>query len=310
MKAVACAPGRVSAVIPYRDTPAELARCLETLVREPTGICGQIIVVDNASATPFVPSGLLAERVTVVRNERNRGFAASCNQGAAKAAGDLLFFLNSDAELLAGSLAALVAALDRAPELAAVAPQELRGDGKLVSPARRFLGPFDQALGLCSLPPGRPARSPLTPPARGVGEAPWVSAAGLLVRSSAFHALGGFDEGFFFYEEDEDLCWRLRRRGWRVAVSADAIVRHEGGASTKLEGRWPALALYAGQLRFVRRRGGVAAGVAYRLGVGAVAVLKSLMPARSSAAARPRPTFLSLLRLLWLSQTTVSTPER
>jgi len=298
----------VSVVIPHWNTPERLAACLDSLACEGREFGMEVIVVDNGSApgraprAPFTPAA-----TTLIRNDRNLGFAVACNQGAATAAGEFLMFLNSDAELLAGALRALVASLEREPSFAAIAALELGSHGELGSPGRRFLGPLDQALGLCGLPRARPARRPCRAPDRGVGETPWVRAAAVLVRASAFRSVGGFDEGYFFYEEDEDLCWRLRRRGWRVGVAAEAIVRHDGGASARGAGEWPALSLYAGQLRFVRRRGGTLAAAVYRLSVGMAAMAKALIVATPPVDGSHRPSLSSLLRLLWLPATTVFT---
>ena len=106
---------------------------------------------------------------------------------------------------------------------------------------------------------------------------------------------------YFFYEEDEDLCWRLRRRGHRVGVCADAVVGHDGGGSVAGTGDWTSLALYRGQLRFVARRAGRPAALAYRSSVSIVVIAKAITGRRMS----PAPS--SLLRLLWFPSATATT---
>ena len=297
----------VTVVIPYCNTPDRLASSLDSVAKECVECTCEVIVVDNGSTIGCLPRATQRGGVKILRNATNLGFATACNQGAAAAEGSFLFFLNSDAELLGGCLPALLAALDADAGLAATAALETWPEGGVVSPGRRFLGAFDQALGLSGIPWLRHARDPMTPPTSGVAEAPWVKAAALLIRASAFHAVGGFDEGFFFYEEDEDFCWRLRRRGWRVGVSSDAVVRHAGGGSATSAGDWPLLSLYAGQLRFVRRRMGMAASLAYRISVAAVASCKALARPIDAAASTRRSTLRPLLRLLWLPGAKVST---
>ncbi len=228
----------VTVIIPHRNTPRDLASCLDAIPRAAVARA-EIIVVDNGSSPDRRPVATPRARVEIVRNATNRGFAAACNQAAIRARGDLLLFLNSDAELMPDSLEVLVSALERAPELAAVGAVEQPPSGPPASPARRFLGPLDHAAGLSGIPFLRCARDSLRVPAANVVEAPWLRASALLVRASVFRAVGGFDEGFFFYEEDEDLCWRLRRRGHRVAVCRDAVVRHVGGLSVSAAGAWP-----------------------------------------------------------------------
>jgi len=291
---------RVTVIVPHRNTPRELAACLAAVPRA-VAAAAEIIVVDNGSSSDRLPVATPGAVVDMIRNATNRGFAAACNQAANRARGDLLLFLNSDAELMSDSLEALVSALERAPELAAVGAVEQPPSGPLASPARRFLGPLDQAAGLSGIPFLRCARDSLPVPAGNVEEAPWLRASALMVRASVFRSVGGFDEGFFFYEEDEDLCWRLRRRGYRVAVCRGAIVRHIGGLSVSAAGAWPWLALHRSQIRFVSRRAGRAAAWLYRFSVSLVASAKAI--ARPST----RPRLLSLLKHLWLPATKAST---
>jgi GT2 family glycosyltransferase len=291
---------RITVIVPHRNTPRELAACLAAIPRA-VAASAEIIVVDNGSSSDRLPVTTPRALVEIVRNATNRGFAAACNQAVIRARGDLLLFLNSDAELMPDSLEALVSVLERAPELAAVGAVEQPPSGPLASPARRFLGPLDHAAGISGIPFLRCARDSLPVPTANVVEAPWLRASALLVRARVFRAVGGFDEGFFFYEEDEDLCWRLRRRGHRVAVCRDAVVRHVGGLSVSAEGAWPWLSLHRSQLRFVSRRAGRGAVWLYRLSVSLVASAKAI--ARPSA----RPRLLSLLRHLWLPATKAST---
>ena len=298
----------VTVIIPHRNTPEHLVSTLASLARDAVGIALEVIVVDNGSTLGRRPARPSRDTESVICNQTNRGFAVACNQGAAAARGELLFFLNSDAEPLGGCLAALVAALAADPGLAAVAAVErLALDGEAASPARRFLGAFDQAFGLSGLPWLRHARDRLALPARAVADAPWVTAAAMLVRTSVFDAVGGFDEGFFFYEEDEDFCWRVRRRGWRLGVCREAVVRHRGGGSVRAAGGWPALTLYAGQLRFIRRRAGRVASFAYRASVAAVATAKVLVRPITRSQSTNRPPLPSLLRLLCIPAAKVST---
>ena len=136
---------------------------------------------------------------------------------------------------------------------------------------------------------------------RPVGE-PWVRASTMVVRRDVFAAAGGFDEGFFFYEEDEDLCWRLARRGYRSAVAENVTVKDLGGASTELAKRiddWPTVELYTGQLRFVRRRLGRTGVAAYKLSMSCALALK-IAAAVLRMRRRAMREYLLVLRLLWI----------
>jgi N-acetylglucosaminyl-diphospho-decaprenol L-rhamnosyltransferase len=104
----------------------------------------------------------------------------------------------------------------------------------------------------------------------------WVSGACMLVRRSAFEAVGGFDEGYFMYVEDVDLCWRLARAGWRIGYEPSGRVVHALGASSRLMPYRMIAAHHRSLLRFASRTttGGrravlplVAAGLGVRTGV-------------------------------------------
>ena len=289
-----CGRPRVSVVIVHWNTPRALAATLASIAPGAGGVPCETIVVDNAShAEPPRAVDLCGARL--VRNSSNRGFAAAANQGARLARGDLLLFLNSDARLHPGALRALVACVDGDPSIAAVAPVIVDRAGRRRSPAMRFLGPASHALGLLGI---RHHRYPTADTPGGMQRADWVTGAVMLVRRSVFAAIGGFDEGFFFYEEDEDLCWRLRRRGHQVAVVGWAEAEHRGGESVARAASWPREQLYRGHVRFVRRRGGAGAAVLCRLCLTVVLLAKRAvrMFGRQASADSQVP-----LRVLWRS---------
>ena len=298
----------LSIIIPYRDTPAALDRCVAALDRGCDGLDHELIVVDNGSRSESVAVLAPGRNGRVLRNDTNRGFAAACNQAAIAASGRYLLFLNSDAVVGPSSLSHMIAALERDAALAGVAPLHRDRCGRSISPARAWLGPVDQALGLIGY---ARARSPLSADGLPIDDVPWVSAAALLVRTRVFRMVGGFDEGYFFYEEDEDLGWRLAQRGYRVAVCRDAAVDHFGGLTAAQAEPWPVLALYAGQARFVRRRGGVFAEWIYRASTFAAVAAKTAKVRSigypASAVARAGPS--RVLRLLCSRRMQVRTTE-
>lgn len=219
----------ISVIIANRDGEAYLGRCLESL----DGSGAEILVVDNASSDGSLP--LIRERfpqVVVLPQKENLGFAAANNLAAARARGEALLLLNADAWLEPGALGLLAAHLDRRPEVGLVAPclYDLDGRRQFVwSPARGVVGevmqkarnPFERRRWAH----GWAARSV----ARLAGPL-WYTAACVLVRAEAWHAVGGFDESFFMYFEDVDLCLRLESAGWRLAQEPQAVARHAGGA--------------------------------------------------------------------------------
>lgn len=207
----------------------------------------ELIVVDNASPdeTPeFLERELRGARV--ILNDENLGFAPAVNQGAFFARAPALCLLNSDVLVREGWLAPLLARLET-PAVGAVAPRLLNTDGSL------------QEAG-CVV--GRDGRTV----SLGYGEEPdrpwwcfphevaYASAACMVLRRSAFDAVGGFDVAFApGYYEDVDLCFRLADHGWCTVHEPASVVEHERGASSSNE--WAQSLIDAHRAEFVARWG-------------------------------------------------------
>jgi N-acetylglucosaminyl-diphospho-decaprenol L-rhamnosyltransferase len=269
----------VSVVVVSFNTRDLLARCLET-VREQAGPSLEVVVVDNGSTDGSVR--YVRERfpeVTVLPLGENRGFAAANNAAFARCRGEYVLLLNSDTFLHDGALAALVDAARRHPRAAAVGPRLLNGDGSL----QRSAWPFPQArrLLLEAVTLHRPlARLGLVEDLRlwahdDERAVDFLIGACLLVRRHALDEVGGFDEGFWLYGEEADLCWRLSQRGWQVVLAPDAVATHVGGASSAASA--PRLRhFYRGQKRFLLKHGPRGAWALARLAL----VLGSLLRGR------------------------------
>ncbi len=211
----------------------------------------EVIVVDNASSDGS------AEMVTaefpwvrLIANAENRGFTGGNNQGLAISAGRYVFFLNPDTVVVGDALATMVAYLDAHPEIGALGPQLRYGDGSLQSSRRRF-PTFATAL-FESTPVGW--HWPNNPWARryrmeekktfevsetskvSTGEeVDWLVGAALMVRREALAQVGGFDEGYFMYSEELDLCRRIKQAGWRIVyLPAAQIIHYEGKSSEQI----------------------------------------------------------------------------
>jgi GT2 family glycosyltransferase len=225
-------------VVSYNTRPL-LARCLRALPEAAAGLDWEAIVVDNASADGSL-AAVAAEfpAAILVGNPDNLGFARASNQGAARARGRMVLFLNSDAEPSPGSLSALVGYLDARPRAGAVGPRLRHPDGGSPRSCFRFPSLTRPLLdtGLVRRLAG--PRFSLTYPlgdrrlAEG-GVVDWLSGACLLVRREALDAVRGFDERYFMYFEDTDLCRRLWALGWAVHFWPGAEVLHVGGASAR-----------------------------------------------------------------------------
>lgn len=229
-----------SIVIVSFNTRDLLRRCLNSLVAAGVGHTVEIIVVDNASRDD---SASMVERefpqARLVRSTENLGFAAANNVGFGLASGRHVVLLNPDAQLDAMALGHALRFMDTHPG-AGMAGGKLIGRGGNVEPsARCFPSLLNEMLTISGLSARFP-RSRLcgrfdrtwADPAKPT-EVDWVPGAFAIVRHEALSALGGFDERFFLYYEEVDLCRRFAAAGWQIWYRPEIIVRHLGGESSK-----------------------------------------------------------------------------
>ena len=254
----------ISAIVVNHNGRRHLRQCLESL--EHSGPDLEVLVVDNASTDDSVEMvGDLFPGVRVLESDANLGFGAANNLAAETARGQSLLLINADARIEEGALDLLHERLRRDERLALVAPALRYPDGRpqfVWSPARGVLGEAIQRLR--NRFEDRPWSHGAA--ARTVGRLAgrlWFTAACVLVRTEAFRAVNGFDEGFFMYFEDVDLCVRLEKAGWRLAQEPAAVARHAGGFSRHPQVdevyrpsqlRYYALHRPAWELRLVERR--------------------------------------------------------
>jgi GT2 family glycosyltransferase len=220
----------ISAIIVNHNGRHLLRRCLESLGASTVEV--EVLLVDNASSDDSL--ALVRERfpdVRVLEQARNLGFGAANNIAATAARGDTLLLLNADAWLEEGALDFLAARLAGHPRNGLAAPRLLYPDGRRQfawSPER---GAFGEALQQLRNrhESSAWAHGPIARLLARVAGRPWYTAACVLLRSEAFREVGGFDERFFMYFEDVDLCVRLEAAGWRLVQEPRAVARHEGG---------------------------------------------------------------------------------
>ncbi len=225
---------RTSVVVINHDGGEEILACLRGLVAEAPA---SIVVVDNASTDG---SDRCVERdvpgVRLLRNERNVGFAAAVNQGVGATSTPYVFVVNQDASVSAGALAALERALDAHPRAAAAGALVLNPDGT-VQPTKRSFPSLGQAFlhGIVGIfrPSNRGTRAYLQSEDDFTSErtVDWVAGPAMALRRDAFDAVGGFDEAFFFFVEDVDLCKRFWDAGFEVWFVPGAEVTHLWGGS-------------------------------------------------------------------------------
>lgn len=245
---------RVGAVVVSFNTRDLLLQCLESLFAH-AGMPLHVVVVDNASADG---SGAAVRarfpEVTVIESPANVGFSRANNLGLRAAGGEYALVLNSDCQVLAGTVPALCAVLDAQADAGIVGPRTVGADGRpqvSFGPALTPLAEWRQGRLVRGVRNGDPAslREAEERLAR-AAEPAWVSASCFLARRAALDAVGGFDESFFLYEEDVDLCLRVRKAGWRVVYTPSASVVHHLGRSMEHSPALARLEYHKSHLRY------------------------------------------------------------
>lgn len=224
-----------SAIIVVYRTPAELTALVAAL-RSQTVPPDEIIIIDNgASEGEPVPDLEELQGIRIERPGSNIGYGAGCNLGVRLAAGEDLLLLNADVVPTLGCNEALSERLQSNERVGVVGPRIYSG-GTLQASARTFPSLRTGLLGRRSLLTrlmlgGRRWPAELSHSRGDGGPVDWVSGACMMVRRSALAEVGGFDESYWMYWEDADLCRRLAEHDWAVHFEPDAIVHHATGAS-------------------------------------------------------------------------------
>lgn len=241
----------LTVILNYRTPDLTISAC-EAAMREMQGLPGEIVVVDNASGDGSFEKlskaasdyGWLASgKLRLVQSGRNGGFGAGMNVGMTAglsngAAPDFYYLLNSDAWPDPGCIRGLRDFLLETPDagLAASAVRGIDDDphrtafrfptaaGEFEAAART--GPLSRLLRARIIAPPLPARRT---------RVDWASGASLMIRREVIAATGGFDERFFLYFEETDLCHRAQAEGWSTHYLPDVGVVHIGSASTGMK---------------------------------------------------------------------------
>lgn len=225
------------------NTAELLDRCLASLPAALDGLDAQIVVIDNASTDSSLKVAKSHSAVTVIGNESNLGYAKAMNQALrldVQGEADVLVALNPDTTTSPGSIATLVDRLLAQPEVGLVAPRLINPDGSVQSSVYRF--PSLALAAVVNFVPDRWQRGALgrkywleaiTTPDEPV-DVDWAIGAVHVIRAKAITGSSPYNERWFMYVEDLDLCWSLHRAGWRRRLEGDVAVTHVGNASGQI----------------------------------------------------------------------------
>lgn len=245
----------VTAILVNYNAGNELAVALRSIQSDCAEVEWEAVVVDNASSDNSAAIVETFPRATLIRNPANVGFGRAVNQAAAAARAPRLLLVNPDCRLVSGAISTLRSVLDAEPACAVVGPRIFNPDGTVQGSARgdpdMLTGLFGRTGALRVLLPflSVARRNVVVEDAVRTGASSvvvdWLSGACMLIRRDAFTAAGGFDERFFLYWEDADLCRRLRNRGFQVRYVPGASAVHQVGRSSQTARRSSIRAFHA-----------------------------------------------------------------
>jgi GT2 family glycosyltransferase len=227
----------IAVVIVSYNTCSHLRNCLRTVLSEEAA---EVVVIDNGSTDGTIEMVRTEfPGVTLYVDERNRGYGAAANYAIASCSASYILLLNSDTLLDPGAVREVRQYLEQHPDVGIVGPRLLSLDRSLQPSCYPFPGPLYMLLEESRI--GKAIRYiPLLSEhylytwshshARAVA---WVQGSAIAIRRTAFEAVNGFDESFFMYFEETDLCYRLKQAGWQIHFYPAATILHVGGGSTR-----------------------------------------------------------------------------
>jgi len=220
----------VAAVVVNYNAASVIAECIRSLHDD--GV-DDVVVADNASADDS--RQVVGDTAVWLPTGGNLGYGAGANRGAAATSAGYLLVCNPDLVVQPGAVKALAEVLDNDGGVGIVGPRILNLDGTTY-PSPRVFPRFTDSIGHAVVGLFKPD-NPWTRRYKLLGmdgstlvpAVDWVSGSCFMIRRSLWDQLGGFDERYFMFGEDMDLCWRAGQQGWRVAFEpAAAVVHHEG----------------------------------------------------------------------------------
>ncbi len=249
-----------------------ILRCLQAVYETIGALDCEVLVVDNASTDGSVAAVQQNyPQVKLILNQENVGFARANNQAARLARGHYLLLLNSDAFVHDGAITQMVDFMDAHPQSGAAGCRLVYEDGSLQRSCYSFPTPLTelwQTLWLDRVFSGSPVFGKFRmtywdqDTERDVD---WLMGAVLLIRREVVEELGLFDEAYFMYSEEMDLCYRLNQAGWRVSFVPQATVTHLWGGTSRQNKELAFIRLYSSRVLFFRKHYGRFVTAIYKL---------------------------------------------
>jgi GT2 family glycosyltransferase len=274
------------------NTRELLADCLHSVraaLKEASALKAEVFVIDNASSDGSVE--LVRQtfpEVHLIENEKNVGFARATNMVLRRAAGRYLLLLNSDTLVPSSALTSLCSELDARPDAVVCGPFLCNSDASPQLSWARFPGPWSELTGSLDRSQAPYPISDFGDAEKRAGMKPftadWIGAACFLIRAEAFRRVGLLDEGFFFYGEETDLCYRFRQEfgdiGGEILLIPSVCVMHVGGQSSRSAPDIARRHLFYSSLRLYRKLYGFSPTAGAAMGLAAARYLLSCVRRR------------------------------
>lgn len=257
----------LSIVIVSWNTRDLLAKCLASIYQYPFSGAFEVLVVDNASSDDSAE--MVRQdypKVSLFANTDNVGFAKANNQAIRHCAGHYILLLNPDTELKADALDQLVGFMEQTPRAGAAGSQLLNADGTMqisCHPELTLGREIWRLLHLDQVMPLAVYRQERWETDR-AREVDIIQGASLILRKSALDQVGWLDEDYFIYTEEVDLCYRMKKAGWKLYWVPQSRVIHYGGQSTQQVPRQMFLRLYQSRVLYFRKNHGRLTAASYK----------------------------------------------
>lgn len=222
----------------YYNTPTELLSSVNTLVPQVQNISYEILIVDNASSRPLPETLRNRKDIQIVINKKNVGYGAAMNQLATLARGTYLLISNPDVDYTKGSVTRLLQRITAEPKIGIIGPQIIDKKGGIIPTSSEILTPLKALVVFSFISKLFPKNTIYTQyflssfDRKTEKRVPSVTGACMVMPTSVFKKVGGFDTRFFMYFEEIDLCYRVAKMGLQIIYYPFAQVIHMYGTSS------------------------------------------------------------------------------
>jgi GT2 family glycosyltransferase len=247
----------LSVIIVNWNTSQLLYNCLQSLASIQKNFSWEIIVIDNGSVDDSVEMcRKFFPDVNLIINKNNMGFGYANNQGISASNSNLVLLLNSDTIVHANSIEEMIRQIQLDTSIGVLGCRLINSDGSFQASCMNFPNlttVFVERFLLYKLPMKLPQTAMEPPYISSKIPCDWVMGACMLVRKKALDEAGLFDTNIWMYGEEMDLCYRIKKAGWKIIFYPAALIEHLGGGSWKEKSYSATLLKMAGLLYFFKK---------------------------------------------------------